>query len=69
MRANRRAGTHTELMQSKGVYQEIAASQLSDEELAQLAANVAACRQRQKVCYAIRPTAERSSTMSNRARF
>lgn len=32
-------GTHTELMQSCRVYQEIAASQLSDEELTQLAAN------------------------------
>lgn len=32
-------GTHTELMQSCCVYQEIAASQLSDEELTQLAAN------------------------------
>ena len=35
-------GTHAELMQSCRIYQEIAASQLSDEELAQLAANVAA---------------------------
>ena len=34
-------GTHAELMQSCRIYQEIAASQLSDEELAQLAANVA----------------------------
>ena len=34
-------GTHAELMQSCCVYQEIAASQLSDEELAQLAANAA----------------------------
>ena len=34
-------GTHAELMQSCRIYQEIAASQLSDGELAQLAANVA----------------------------
>ena len=34
-------GTHAELMQSCRIYQEIAASQLSDEELAQLAANAA----------------------------
>ena len=34
-------GTHTELMQSCRIYQEIAASQLSDEELTQLAANAA----------------------------
>lgn len=34
-------GTHAELMQSCCVYQEIAASQLSDEELTQLAANAA----------------------------
>ena len=34
-------GTHAELMQSCCVYQEIAASQLSDKELTQLAANAA----------------------------
>ncbi len=34
-------GTHAELMQSCCIYQEIAASQLSDEELTQLAANAA----------------------------
>ncbi len=34
-------GTHAELMQSCRIYQEIAASQLSDGELAQLVANVA----------------------------